>query len=179
VTLAIFVIFTSALLLRLFYELQRKLFIKSYYSFAELVIGLPDSLSLSQVFTLRFLPPFVVGFIAIKIVGSSSPHFLYFSLIGVIAALINIIPAIINIQFSKLQRDDSILFYNNKPKIYFVYFIYLVSFALISALGAYVATTISSDQLKNLLPSQKGLVDGLWAAIIISLLSFLNKPHEY
>lgn len=166
-----------SLLLRAFYVIQRKAFERSYYSFYELVTGIPPSLSIASLFFLRFLPPFLVGFIAFRILdGYFNYNFAYYSAIGAVAALVNLIPSLYNID--TYNGDDSAMV-ELKSKItslYIIYFFYFLSFLFFSGLGAYLAATLSNSHLLAFLPSRQGIVDGLWAAIIIVLLSKLNRP---
>lgn len=175
----LFLCFTSifAGLLRVIYVLHRKVFKKGYYSFYELITGLPNDLTLAQLIFIRFIPPFIVGFVAFM---SLQSHFNYdyslYSIIGVLAALTNIVPAVIKI---RLDRGDNVEVNQLKAKfaeLCVVYVMYLLSFALLTGLGAYLASKLPNFNVNVLLPSRQGMIDTIWGAVIIALLVRTNKP---
>ncbi len=176
-----FFLFTLCILgfsfiLRIFYFLQRKIFKKSYYSFFELITGIPQHLSFYQVFLIRFLPPFVIAFFAHQILNKYFNYsFLYYAFIGVIASLINIVPAIISIATYNGDNQEKINLKEKRSSIYVIYFFYFISFILLSGIGAYFSAS-NNINFVEYMPSKQGIVDALWILIIYALLSKLNKP---
>lgn len=170
-------LFIFSIILRYFYFFQRKIFEKSYYSFYELITGLPPRLSFSQLFLIRFLPPFLVTFFAYKILNYYFDYnFTYYSLIGAVAALVNIVPSIIEVKTYKGQNNDKLNLKKNVSSLYLIYFFYFISFVFISGLGGYVASIFLSFSFLSMLPSQQGIVDTLWITLIILIINKLNKP---
>jgi len=164
-------------LLRFFYSLQRKVFKKNYYSFYELITGLPQNLSFNQLFTIRFLPPFLITFLAYFLLNNYFHYnFLVYSAVGVIASLTNIIPSIVDIKTYKGKDTNKLLIKSRINSLYVIYFFYFLSFLLISGLGAYFSSLFPNLRFIELLPSKQGIIDGLWVATIIVILNKFNKP---
>src|SRR3990172_3545103 len=139
-----FYIILFASLLRAFYIFQRKFFRTTYYSFFELVTGIPQNLSFTQVIFIRFLPPFLITFLAYKLVNPYlNYHFMLYSLIGLVAALINVIPALSDIVSYKGVNEDKLELKEKLSSIYVIYLLYILSFFLLSAGGAFVASEMS------------------------------------
>lgn len=172
----LFYIFIFSLGLRYFYETQRKFFKKGYYSFYELITGLPPRLSFYQLFLIRFLPPFLTSFVAYQLLHRTfNYNFLPYSLIGAIPALMNTIPSLIDIKTYKGRNSDKLLLRDKISSLYLIYFLYFLSFVLISAAGAYFSQIAFPLDIKQILPTKSGIIEGLWIAVIISILSKLNK----
>jgi hypothetical protein len=164
-------------LLRGFYNFQRKFFVKSYYSFFELITGLPPNLTFYQLFFIKFIPPFLTTFAAYYLFNRIiSLSFLWYSTIGVVASLMNTVPAIIDIKTYKGYDPDKNKLKKQLTSIYLIYFLYVTSFFLLSGLGAYFASLLINFNFTELLPSKQGIIDGIWIALIIAILNKLNKP---
>lgn len=169
-----FLISIFALILRLFYLIQRKLFVSMYYSFSELVTGLPTGLNWTSIFLIRFLPPFVVGVFAYVILHSYfQTNIIYYALIGGISAFINIYPELLDVVSSKGRKVKRAQI----APILLIYLLYLSAFSLLSLLGAYFASGLENGSV-DLLPSWQGIRDGLWIAFIILILKKLNEPID-
>lgn len=173
----IVVVAVASSILQSFYSFQRKFFSRTYYSFFELITGLPSGLSFYQLFFIKFIPPFLISFLSYYFFNRIIElNFLWYSLIGVFTSLINTIPAILDIKFYKGLDEGKIELRSRMSSLYLVYFQYIASFLLLSGLGAYFASLLGNFDFSELLPSKHGIIDGLWIVLIIAILNKLNKP---
>lgn len=164
----IILILLSAVL-KLFYIIQRKLFMRSYYSISEILVGLPKSLTWSQAFLVRFLPPVIIGYIAYILLNNIFPRPLfYYSVIGGFFMFVGVIRVLTDKERKMELKEYRIPLH----KVVIMYFLYFVSFALASFWGALMAS-IFSARLTLFLPSRQGIIDGIWTALFLIIINFI------
>lgn len=156
--------------LRIYYNVQRKLFKRIYYSFYELVTGIPKDLSYTDLILLRFLPPMFISAIVYFIF--KIPNIYFYSLIGAVGSLVNIIPATAFILKYKGDNEEIMIIREGWKKLLLIYMVYFISFTAFSYFGALFAMNFNPNYLK---PDFNSIRDELYGALILVLISFMNK----
>lgn len=170
-------VIVAGLILNLFYKIQRTFFKRSYYAFYELITGLPSNLTFTQIFFIRFIPPFSISFLSYYFFNKFIEiNFIWYALIGAFASLITSIKSLVDIRFYKGTDNEKHRLRNKINSLYVIYFFYILSFVVLSGLGSYVAYLFNNFNLGQLLPSKQGLIDVIWIGIIIYLFNKSNKP---
>jgi len=177
--LFLIILIALSTVLQLFYVVQRKLFVRSYYSISEILVGLPKSLTLSQFLLVRALPAVIAGSLSYIMLNNIFPKPLfYYSLIGGFFIFVGVIRVLVDKERKMELREYKIPFY----RIIFIYFLYFISFALASFWGALMAS-IFSARPTLFLPSRQGFIDGVWVALLSIFINFIakkmNQPVRY
>ena len=90
--------------------------------------------------------------------------------VGVLAALFIVVQPL----FHKELMPDEVLQKNLEKEVYILYLLMITLFAFMSSLGFSIADSLNKD----LLPTKQGLIDGIWATLIMSIFIPLLK-HFY
>jgi len=170
-------VIVAGLTLNFFYKIQRTFFKRSYYAFYELITGLPSNLTFTQIFFIRFIPPFLISFLSYYFLNKFIEiNFVWYALIGTFASLTTSIKSLIDIRFYKGTDTEKHRLRNKINSLYLIYFFYILSFVVLSGFGSYMAYLFNNFNIGQLLPSKQGLIDAIWIGIIIYLFNKSNKP---
>jgi len=152
-------------------------FLAGYFSYYQLATGLPEDIGFWSIIK-RLSLPFIVAFLFGIILQWFNVHYsnnLKFG-VGLLFVLFIIVPII----FNKELLPEEIIENNQIKEVYVIYFALLLSSTLLSFFGFSLAEFFAERYIyRTIMPSSKGLVDGLWATGIWFVSSIIiNRIKE-